>query len=115
MQKIANQVHMALVTPKVNPATLRMALQAPCCFRSAMGEEASFPILWDSGASISVSHDKDDFVGPLKKPGAISRLKGMAKGCNIEGVGHVMWAVHDSTGQLRLIKLLAYYAPRCRA
>ena len=106
---------MALVTPQVNPATLRMALQAPCRFRSAMGKEASFPILWDSGASISVSHDKDDFVGPLKKPGAISRLKGMAKGCNIEGVGHVMWAVHDSAGQLRLIKLPACYAPRCRA
>ena len=76
-----------------------------------MGKEASFLIPQDSGASISVSHDKDDFVGPLKKPGAISHLKGMAKGCNIEGVGHVMWAVHDSAGQLHLIKLPACHTP----
>jgi hypothetical protein len=61
---------------------------------------------------MSITHDKRDFVGPLKSPGFQTQLKGIAKGLRIEGHGHVMWAMHDSEGMLRLIKLPAYYVPK---
>ena len=42
--------------------------------------KSTFSVIWDSGASILVSYDKHDFVGPLKKPGFATQLKGIAKG-----------------------------------
>ena len=117
--KIANHVNMARVSAdpgQCNAALLRMALQAPTRFRAAIAstKTRTYPIIWDSGASFSVSPDRNDFVGPIKKPGAITQLQGIAKGLRIEGYGHVMWAVHDTTGQLRMLKVPAYYAPRIR-
>jgi len=63
---------------------------------------------------MSITHDKRDFVGPLKSPGFKTQHKGIAKGLRIEGHGHVMWAMHDTEGMLRLIKLPAYYVPKCK-
>ena len=50
------------------PSCFRMALQAPAKFRNAMKKESTFSIIWDSGASISISPNKDDFVGPMSSP-----------------------------------------------
>jgi hypothetical protein len=44
-----------------------------------------FSLIWDSGASVSLSYNKEDFVGELKKPPTLMRLKGIAKGIRIEG------------------------------
>ena len=115
--KIATHVHMARATPEAapNPAFLRMALQAPLRFRNSIAAtDTNYPIIWDSGASFSGSPNRSDFVGPIKSPGAITQLQGISKGLRIEGYGHVMWAVHDSNGRLRLLKVPAYYAPRIR-
>ena len=62
-----------------------------------------------------MSPERDDFVGPLEKPSVWTTLKGIAKGLRVEGIGHVMWAVHDVHGQLRMLKVPAYYVPRCRS
>jgi hypothetical protein len=69
---------------------------------------------WDSGASISISPNKDDFVGPLTSPGIGIRLKGIVKGLSIQGKGHVMWAVLDTSGHLPGLKVPAYYVPQAR-
>jgi hypothetical protein len=92
----------------------RMAMQAPTRFRNSLKKASFFSVIWDSGASISISPDREDFVGPLKSPGVGTRLKGIVKGLSIQGQGHVMWAVPDTTGQLRALKVPAYYVPQAR-
>ena len=111
--KIAFHVKMATVPMNANPTILRMALQAPGRFRDSL-PSSTYSVIWDSGASISISPDKNDFIGPLESPGAITQLKGIAKGLRIEGFGHVMWAINDSSGNLRMVKVPAYFAPKVR-
>jgi hypothetical protein len=72
-------VKMATVPMNSNPTILRMALQAPGRFRDSL-PSSTYSVIWDSGASVSISPDKNIFVGPLKSPGAITQLKGIAKG-----------------------------------
>ena len=104
--RIVTHVHLACAT------TLRMALQAPARMRNALGAQANTsPIIWDSGASISISPDPEDFNGTLTPPGAITRLKGIARGLQIKGKGEVTWAIHDTDGNLRMIKVPAFYVP----
>ena len=111
--KIAFHVKMETVPMHLNPTTLHIAMQAPGRFRGSL-PSSTFSVIWDSGASISISPDKNDFVGPLESPGAITQLKGIAKGLRIEGFGHVMWTINDSNGNLRMVKVPAYYAPKVR-
>jgi hypothetical protein len=80
-----------------------------------MPKEAIFPVIWDSGASISVSPSRAEFVGPYIKAPLAAKLMGIAKGMTIEGQGHVMWSFHDTAGMLRVLKVPAYHVPRIRA
>jgi hypothetical protein len=97
-----------------SPSCFKMVMQAPARFRNALRKESCFSIIWDSGASISISPDKDDFVGPLTSPGIGTKLKGIVTGLSIQGQGHVMWAIPDTSGQLRAIKVPAYLVPQAR-
>ncbi len=72
------------------PACFRMALQAPAKFRNALKKESTFSVIWDSGASISISPNKEDFVGPMTSAGIGTKLKGIVKGLSIQGQGHVV-------------------------
>jgi hypothetical protein len=96
------------------PSCFRMAVQAPAKFRNAMKKESTFSIIWDSGASMSISPNKEDFVGPMTSAGVGTRLKGIVKGLSIQGKGHVMWTVLDTSGQLRALKVPACYVPQAR-
>jgi hypothetical protein len=91
---------------------LRMALQLTDRFRKSLPKTATFPVIWDSGASISITPDCKDFVGPINTPGPITQLQGIAKGLRIEGQGHVLWAMQDTLGNLRMIKVPAYLVSR---
>jgi hypothetical protein len=96
------------------PSCFRMALQAPARFRNAMQKESTFSVIWDSGASISISSNRDDFVGPMTSAGMGIHLKGIVKGLPIQGQGYVMWAMLDTSGQLRALKVPVYYVPQAR-
>jgi hypothetical protein len=85
-----------------NPIILRMALEAPTRFRNEMPKEAQFHVICDSGASVTVTPHRLDFVGHYSKPPISIRLKGLAKGLNIAGQGHVMWLIMDTTGIISL-------------
>jgi hypothetical protein len=91
---------------------LRMALQAPVKFASSLGKEQVSKVIWDSCASISISDCKSDFVGKMSPPPMFVKLKGLAKGLRIEGMGYVMWAALDTKCMLRMLKLPAYYVPK---
>ena len=108
--KILSHVHLAC-----HSTPLRMALQAPARMRDSLGPDANTsPIIWDSGASISITPDLSDFHGPVTPPGKITQLKGIAKGLQIKGQGEVSWAVHDQFGNLRIIKVPAYHVPNIK-
>jgi hypothetical protein len=96
-----------------NPAVLCMAIQAPTGFRNEMLKEAQFQVIWDSGASVTAMLHKSDFVGHYSKPPISIRLKGLVKGLNIAGQGHVMLLIMDTTGMLQAIKVPAYHVPGC--
>jgi hypothetical protein len=67
-------------------------------------------VVWDSGASLSISNERSDFVGPLDEA-PTGHLRCLADGIRIEGISHVAWTFLDCQGMLRTLKLPAYYAP----
>ena len=115
LAKIVNQCMMVSAVSNtlqpLNPAIFRAALQSPRRLQAALPKEATYPIIWDSGASISISPSREDFVGPYNPPSVSLRLQGISKGLHVAGQGHVMWAVHDSAGMLRILKVPAYHVP----
>ena len=58
---------------------IRMALQAPHRLRNVMSPGAPFPVIWDSGASISITNEHSDFIEPIANPGPLTQLQGIAK------------------------------------
>jgi hypothetical protein len=70
------------------------------------------PVIWDSKASLSLSVYRDDFVGELKKPSDKYKLTGIARGLDIEWMGHVVFTIRDCTGMLRSLKTKALYCPK---
>jgi hypothetical protein len=77
-----------------------------------LDKSKTFPIIWDSGASVSLSFDRNDFVGTImKKPPKSYKLKGIANGLNIEGIGHIVYTVRHSTNMLRSLKTPGIYCP----
>lgn len=103
------QLDLQTVSPSMN-----VALHAPSRFRNALSQDATFSVIWDSGASVTISPNKKDFVGPITSPSTITQLKGIAKGLRIEGQGQVRWSVHNTSGGLRHLTLPAYYVPKIR-
>lgn len=91
-----------------------MVLQAPTKFRNAMKRCATLSVIRDYGASISLSPDKNDFVGPFKVPGVLTRLQGIAKGLRIEGQGNVLWSMHDTAGNLVSSRFLHTIFPKAK-
>jgi hypothetical protein len=75
-----------------------MALQAPIQYNNEMPSGSPFDVIWDSDASITVSPNQSDVVGRYEKPPMMIELSGLARGLNIKGQGHVMWAVWTQKG-----------------
>ena len=49
------------------PSPLKVALMAPSKLRAEMPKESVSSIIWDSGASLSITNNKTDFHGTLKQ------------------------------------------------
>ena len=58
--------------------SLSTVLQSPQQFQASLPRDSSFLIIWDSGASISISPDVKDFVGPLQSPAISTRICGIS-------------------------------------
>ena len=84
----------------------------PSAYLSAclLNQKNSYSLIWDSGASMCVTGDKMDFIDKIQ-PVYGSQIQGISDGLCIEGFGHVCWSVLDTKGQLRHLKLPAYYIP----
>ena len=75
----------------------------------------TFPIIFDSGASLSISPCKHDFGDSLKIATAGQVLQGIAKGVPVRGRGFITYLVRDAEGDLRSIRSEALYVPSAEA
>lgn len=51
--------------------------------------------MFDMGASLAISHDTNDFNGPVQAPPTPKKIGGMANGLETKGEGSVMWSFHN--------------------
>jgi hypothetical protein len=72
---------------------------------------ARHPVIFDSGASLGITFDRNDFDGSLTKPEGDLRLGGMAQGLQIEGIGSVTWTFRNPDGSEVQIRSNCYYVP----
>ena len=74
----------------------------------------SFPVIFDSGASLAISPSKTDFAGPIETFPHVRYLGGMANGMKIEGVGKIKWSFRTKSGMIT-IHSKCYYVPASKA
>ena len=114
-RKFANAHHLRDITTNMTSLTtaeaLRAILQAPTKLRDTMPKDGSFSIILDSGASISVTNDKDNFFSFTKVSPRHNNVMGVALGLKFSGFGEVLWGFLDEKGTLRSFKLPALYIP----
>lgn len=108
------RINVALHAP-TNP-TLRQHLieYAPSWFRAMFNKVATkHTVVWDSGASMSVSPCRDDFVGEFETFTKRPTLKGISDQLvEIHGKGNVSWTFEDTNGMLRTLKVPCLYVPK---
>jgi hypothetical protein len=68
------------------------------------------PIVFDTGASMSLTPLREDFDGELKVP-PITQMHGLKGAVKVIGMGRVSWTVFDALGVVRVIKTMAYLVP----
>jgi len=72
-----------------------------------------FPIIIDTGASITISPYTTDFSTPIR-PVQNLEIKGIASGLKIMGVGDITYHVYDDEGNIQTLTLKnSLYVPQC--
>ena len=75
-------------------------------------DNTSFPVVFDSGASLAISMYASDFVGPIRP---LNRtLGGLANGLDIKGIGTVHWKFRCKDSIMTVVSS-AYYVPSAKA
>ena len=82
---------------------------------AAAPKEQLFPIIFDSGASYCITHDKSDFIS-FSKISSVKSLAGFVQGSNstVQGEGELIWHIRDDNGNLRALRLHALYIPNAQ-
>jgi hypothetical protein len=75
---------------------------------------SSFPVIFDSGASLAISPSLSDFAGPIERYTVDKQLGGMANGMRIEGIGNIQWSFRTSD-KLLVVHSRCYYVPQSKA
>eukprot|EP00978_Attheya_sp_CCMP212_P025984 scaffold84657_cov53-Attheya_sp.AAC.4 len=94
---------------------IKFRLLRKCSFKFKSTWVAFVMVIWDSGASISISNEKDDFDSPIQSPGIFNSLKGISSGLRNMGKGRVLWEMHDTEGGLHFLRFPAFYVTKCKA
>lgn len=68
-------------------------------------------VLWDTGATLSVSAHKEDFIGVITPTATKQVMKGIAKGLNISGMGEIAYKLLMDDNSTVTITTPAYYVP----
>lgn len=100
------------ITPSLSMrAALKAAFTSPAAVRKNLDKESQFSVIWDTGASISISPSRGDFVGPIHKPERIMKIAGIQGQSEVTGVGKVAWSFTDHDGMLRTLLIPALLVP----
>jgi hypothetical protein len=75
-----------------------------------VGKRDDIPIVFDTGASMSLTPLREDFEGEVGVP-PITTMHGLQGAVKVVGVGKVSWTVFDAYGVVRVIKTTAYLVP----
>ena len=70
-------------------------------------------IIFDSGASTSVSNNVNDFIGNIFPP-SLNALAGLSEKNQVKGEVTVQWRIEDDYGRQQIIETHAYYVPAAR-
>lgn len=112
-EKICTHVNMLTSgTPLPDFQAMKVALQAPAKLRSTMSKQSTFPVIWDSGASICISNDKADFLN--LDHNCDIKMSSVSKRHKVSGTGEVLWSFMGENGTLRSLKLPAFYIPESK-
>ena len=84
-----NHAANVLTTSITEDQSLQVALIAWTCFQSSIRIENVFQVIWDSGASVSVTNNKKDFINfTTKSPySSVSGVRG--SNTQVKGYGTV--------------------------
>jgi len=75
----------------------------------------SYPLILDTGASISVTPYKTDFISPIR-PIQSLEIQGIASGLQVQGSGSVQYKFYNDAGHPQTIVLKhCLYVPQCTA
>jgi Reverse transcriptase (RNA-dependent DNA polymerase)/GAG-pre-integrase domain len=91
----------------------KVALHDERAFIAGMSDEDLFTVIWDSGASTSVTPNLLDFAEGLVESAQPTVLQGLASGLQVKGRGIVHWNMLDASGAIRTIQTRALYVPEC--
>ena len=83
----------------------------PRAFLSGLSDQASFDVIFDSGASCSVTHDLADFIGDLQPSSDGKVLGGIANGLPILGTGDLNWVIGTAASTFLPLRHRALYVP----
>ena len=101
---VSAQANSALLPPTLGNVDLYPAGTLP----------SSFPVIFDSGASLAISPSSHDFVGPIIPLPDDRRLGGMAGGMPIAGIGKIAWTFQTPKGNLT-VHSKCYHVPNAGA
>ena len=90
----------------------QVLLSAPAKAVNNMKPKTKFNVIWDTGASVSISPCKEDFI-EFSADTDETTLVGISNGLKVKGSGIVEWCVMDMNGGIRKFKVRALYVPAC--
>lgn len=72
----------------------------------------AFLIIWDTGASYTITPDKEDFLSYSGNP-SVTAMQGFGKENKetVKGEGTIIWYVEDENGNLQALKMKAFHIP----
>ena len=71
-----------------------------------------YPVIFDTGASLSITGDKEDFLLDSFKETSQLKLGGMASGASITGVGNVAWTFPCKNNDHMTVIMKCYLVPK---
>ena len=93
----------------------KVVVNNPSAFAAGLDAGEAFPVIWDTGASYTVSPCSDDFIGGVQPLASPIVLDGLATGLAVQGHGTVRWVVRAVDGTFKTVEMGAFYTPRGRS
>ena len=92
-----------------------LELLNPSDIQANMALQKLRPVIFDTGASLAITGDKEDFIKDTYHEVTSMKLGGMASGATIAGCGNVVWTFACNNGDQLAVITKCYYVPSANA